>query len=76
MKNPCGKFRPVEQPYEIWRSHNGDWTWRVLKKYQVNDKGPNARAFCQVTSPFCPQGELGDVYIHEYQSRARRVDVD
>ena len=31
--NPCAKTRPVDNPYEVWV--NGDWTWKVLKKYQT-----------------------------------------
>jgi hypothetical protein len=64
MPIECGKKRDKDRPYEIWRSKDG-WEWRVLKKYQNNDSVPYARAFCFVTSPFCPQGEYGDCYIAE-----------
>lgn len=33
-KNKCGKTRPVKDPYEIWKSFDQSWEWRVLKKYQ------------------------------------------
>lgn len=76
MKNLCGKTRPKTNPYEIWRSLDGGWEWRVLKKYQTPEgeaANPYARWFCSVTSPFCPQGEMGDVYISEIKSQAVKV---
>lgn len=57
-------MRPKENPYEVWT--NGSWTWRVLKKYQTPEKEAQnlfARWFCFVTSPMCPDGEMGDVYV-------------
>lgn len=70
-KNLCGKTRPVSDPYEVWQTPNGSWTWEVLKKYQVDDNKPYARWFCNVTSPFCT--EMGDVYVSEIISAAIRV---
>jgi len=74
MKNLCGKMRDKTNPYEVWQGDG--WTWKVLKKYkspegEAND--PYARYFCFVTSPFCPTGELGDVYVSEIKSQATRV---
>lgn len=69
--NPCAKTRPKDDPYEIWEG-NG-WTWKVLKKWQVNDDKPFARWFCFVTSPFCPEGEMGDVYVSEIKGTATRT---
>lgn len=74
MKNPCGKTRPVSKPYETWT--NGSWTWKILKKYQADDKKPYARAFCFVTSPYCPEGELGDTYIADIHSVAKKIAED
>jgi hypothetical protein len=74
MKNECGKMRTVNTPYEVWTG-NG-WTWRVLKKYKSPDaeaKDPYARWMCHVTSPFCPDGEMGDVYVNEIKSQAVKV---
>lgn len=74
MKNECAKTRKVDNPYEVWS--NGSWTWKVLKKYQTEEKeasNPYARWFCFVTSPFCPSGELGDVYVSEIKSNARKI---
>ena len=65
MKNECGKTRPKDNPYEVWESADGEWTWNVLKKWQIDDNKSYARWFCFVTSPFCPQGEMGDVYVHD-----------
>jgi len=73
MKNLCGKTRPKDQPYEVWRSADGTWEWRVLKKYQVDDAKPYARWFCIVITPICPDGEYGDVYVAEIQGAARRA---
>jgi len=74
MKNLCGKMRKPHEPYEVWT--NGDWTWKVLKKYKSDEaeaKDPYARWFCFVTSPFCPEGEMGDVYVSEIKSSAHKV---
>ena len=61
-----------ENAHEIWQSLDG-WTWYVLKKWQKNDNKPNARWFCDVLSPFTPDGEMGDVYVSEIKSNAHRV---
>ena len=77
-KNLCGKMRPKDNPYEVWKSPDGSWTWAVLKKYQTPDKeanNPYARWFCNVVSPFTPHGELGDVYVNEIKSNAVKVDT-
>jgi hypothetical protein len=74
MKNLCAKTRPVSNPYEVWT--NGSWTWKVLKKYQANDDKLFARWFCMVTSPYCPEGEMGDTYVAEIKSNAYRVDTE
>jgi len=70
-KNLCGKTRPKNKPYEVWT--NGSWTWAVLKKWQIDDNKPYARWFCFVTSPYCPCGELGDVYVSEIKEQAYKV---
>lgn len=70
-KNPCNKTRPIDNPYETWE-HQG-WVWHVLKKYQIDDNKPFARWFCLVKSPFVPEGELGDVYVADILSVARKV---
>ena len=70
-KNECGKTRPKDKPYEVWEG--GGWRWAVLKKWQSPAKEATngyARWFCFVTSPFLPEGELGDVYIYEIKSQA------
>jgi hypothetical protein len=72
MKNTMGKTRLVSNPYEIWV--HVDWTWKVLKKYQADDHKPYARWFCHVTSPFCPEGELGDCYVKDIIQFARKVE--
>ncbi len=71
MKNLYSKTRPISNPYEIWES-NG-WMWKVLKKWQADDTRPYARWFCHVTSPMCPEGESGDVYVLDIKSCAIRT---
>tara|TARA_R100001163_G_C4880671_1_gene78117 strand:- start:40 stop:276 length:237 start_codon:yes stop_codon:yes gene_type:complete len=76
-KNECGKMREKDNPYEIWSNDSG-WQWRVLKKYQkpeLEAKNPYARWFCAVSSPYTfGEFELGDVYVSEIKSNARRSD--
>jgi hypothetical protein len=71
MKNTMAKTRPVNDPYEIWI--HDSCTWKVLKKWQANDNKPYARWFCFVTSPFCPEGEMGDVYVKDIISVAHKM---
>jgi len=81
-KNLCGKTRPITDPYEIWKSFDGTWEWKVLKKYQKPSrelKNRFARWFCAVSSPYTHGSyELGDVYVHEIASSAERhfPDID
>lgn len=76
-KNLCGKTRPDSNPYETWRSHDGTWTWLVLKKYQSPEKekaNPYARWFCKVVTPMTgPMGDLGDVYVKDITGHAVKV---
>jgi len=79
-KNLCGKMRKPDQPYEVWQNvvpvfdcPPGSWTWKVLKKWQIDDRKPFARWFCEVTTPMVPDGELGDVYVTDITSVARRI---
>jgi hypothetical protein len=72
-KNICGKTRPKDKPYEIWRSLDGSWTWNVLKKWQADDDKPYARWFCNVVTPIMPNGEMGDVYVAEIKAQATLV---
>lgn len=74
VKNECAKTRDVKNPYEIWKSLDGSWTWKVLKKWQVDDNKPYARWFCAVSSPFTYDSyDLGDVYVSEIKQNATRV---
>lgn len=73
-KNPCAKMRDKNNPYEIWKTSNGTWEWRVLKKWQVDDNKPYARWFCAVKSPFTHGSyDLGDVYVKDIKSNAIKV---
>jgi hypothetical protein len=77
MANPCGKTRPAHDPYEVWQSLDGTWTWNVLKKYQSPEneaKNPYARWLCQVITPYTTEhGDWGDVYVRDITSHARRI---
>jgi hypothetical protein len=77
-KNTQGKMRDKDDPYEVWRTPDGSWEWRVLKKYQAphNEvKNPYARWFCAVKSPMTyGQFELGDTYVHEIKQYALAVE--
>lgn len=67
VKNEMAKTRPVNNPYEIYKSSDG-WEWRVLKKYQTPEneaKNPYARWFCAVKSPMIPSYDMGDTYISD-----------
>jgi hypothetical protein len=73
-KNEFLKQRSVDNPYEIWKSNDYQWTWRVLKKYQVDDDKPYARWFCAVKSPFSyGNWEYGDVYVKDIKQNAKKV---
>lgn len=72
-KNLCGKARKPDNPYEVWKSADGTWTWKVLKKYSADDDKPYARWFCFVTSPFVPDGEYGDTYVADIKGSAVKV---
>lgn len=71
MKNLCGKTVKRANAYEVWQA--GDWTWYVLKKWQADDRKPGARWFCDVATPICPNGELGDVYAADVMRYAVRI---
>lgn len=73
-KNLCAKTRTAADPYEVWRSFDGAWTWYVLKKWQANDDKPYARWFCKVVTPMTGSaGDFGDVYVAEIKRHATRV---
>lgn len=77
MKNECGKMRPVGDPYEIWVSADGTWTWHVLKKWQNPEKeaaNQYARWFCAVKSPpNTTKWWFGDVCIKHIKDHARQT---
>lgn len=74
--NPCGKTRKIDNPYEIYKSVDGMWEWRVLKKYQEDDNKPNARWFVAVKSPFTfGDWEYGDEYAKNVKSQGVKSSV-
>lgn len=53
--NPCAKHRKVNNPYEVWQSTDGSWTYQVLKKNQrpeLEARNPYAIWNCACRSPF------------------------
>lgn len=73
VKNECAKTVSRENAYEIWQSHDKTWIWYVLKKWQLDDNKQYARWFCDVVTPICPEGEMGDVYVKEIKENATRI---
>jgi hypothetical protein len=75
-KNVCAKTRKVEDPYEVWKSADGSWVWKVLKKWQADDDAPMARWYCAVSSPATFGGfDIGDVYVKDIKAYAHKVEV-
>ena len=71
VKNLYFKKRTKENPYEIWKTPDGLWEWRVLRKYQVDDNKPHARWFVAAKSPFTQGGfEYGDTYASDIKQYA------
>lgn len=76
-KNPCGRTRAVNQPYEIWQSEDGLCEWRVLKKYQIDDDKDDARWDCAYKSPDTwNDWEYCGLFVQDIKSRAYRFYVD
>lgn len=75
-KNLCGKTRPVDNPYEVWRNNSG-WEWRILKRYQSLEneaKNPYARVLVAAKSPLTyGEFEYGDTYIRDITNNAVKV---
>jgi len=77
QKNQCLKERKVEEPYEVWKTADGSWEWRVLKKWQVDDDKLYARWFCAVKSPYTfGRFEYGDVYVKEIKENAFKQEQE
>ena len=73
MKNLQAKTVKRENAYEVWQTSDGSWTWYVLKKWQADDTQQYARWFCEVVTPFTPDGEMGDVYVNVVKAQATRI---
>ena len=77
MKNLQAKTVTRDKAYEVWQSKvlsiYGTWTWYVLKKWQADDNKEYARWFCDVVTPFVPEGEKGDVYVKDIKEVAIRI---
>lgn len=81
MKNTQLKSRPVTDPYEIWEGTldmgYGDvlhMTWRVLKKWQVDDDKPYARWYVAAKSEATyGEWEYGDTYVQDIKHNGHQV---
>jgi len=76
MKNTQGRLVTRENAYEVWQTPDKSWTWYVLKKYksqESEDGDPYARWFCDVVSPICPNGEMGDTYVKDIKKVAIKI---
>ena len=75
-KNLHGKSRTVDNPYHI--VVQGDWEWRVLKRYQSPDAeraNPYARWFVAVKSPLTyGSWEYGGTYISDIPTATAGMD--
>jgi hypothetical protein len=58
MKN---SFRKMKKGGHFTLEFNG-WRWEVMK---VNKLGPRGTSFVKAYTPFCPNGEMGDIYNAE-----------
>ena len=69
MRNVMAKSRKPGNGYV--RVSSDGWTWEILKLYKTVTSSRTdeySRAFCFVFSPFCPDGEMGDVYLTDIAS--------
>ncbi len=73
MKNTQAKMVSRKDAYEIWQTRDGSWTWYIRKKWQGDDDKEYTRWFCDVISPFTPDGESGDVYVKEIKEQAIKI---
>lgn len=67
-----------DDPIEVWETPDGLWRWEIYRKYQKDDSKPYSRGFARVFSPITRSQmssgcELGDVYMADIKSVARRV---
>ena len=77
-KNTQGKRREVDDPYEVWKSYDSQYEWRVLKKYQAPHKeaeNPHARWLCATKGPGTfGQYEYGDEYVRRIKAEGYKVE--
>jgi hypothetical protein len=76
--NPCAKTVGLDNPYEVWQTKDGSWTWKVLKKYQspTNEKKniELARWFIGCKSPYTHNSwDMGDEYVMNITQMAFKV---
>jgi hypothetical protein len=68
-KNPYLKLRKIDNPYEIWKSPDKTWEYRVLKKWQIDDNEPYARWYVGAKTPATfGSWEYGDMYVKDIKT--------
>jgi hypothetical protein len=76
--NPYGKLVDRENAHFVYQSLDGQWTYYVLRTYQLpekEEKNPFARWLVNVVSPSTsPRGETGDSYISAVTSGTVKLD--
>ena len=73
-KNPFAKLRPLENPYEVWKSPDGTWEYRILKKNQIDDDKPFASCFVAGKTPATfGTWEYGDMYVKDIKESMIKV---
>lgn len=75
-KNPCGKQRTIENPYEAYESFDGSWLYLVLKKHSVKEN-EFTRWYCAVRSPFTfGRFQYGDMYASSVKQGTRKLSIN
>jgi len=73
-KNKQLKMRKQNDPYEVWKSFCGQFEWKVLKKWQLDDNKPYGRWFCATKGPGTfGSYELGDEYVARIKREGYKV---
>lgn len=74
-KNTALKMRSIDNPYEIWKSPDGNFETRILKKWQQDDNKPYARWYTATKSPATfGSWEYGDMYVKDIKQSMKKVN--
>lgn len=74
--NQCRKTRDIDNPYEIWKSHDSVWDFRVLRKNKA-DINPTCLWHCAVrSSDSAGSWEYSDLSPYYIKEIAVRLYID